>query len=157
VVFVKELVPRRAIAWVARRLYNEPYSAVPMSHRIALSPREGGSLEYSWTHAGHVHRISASVRGPAEALEEGSEAEFITEHYWGYTRQRDGGTLEYRVDHPRWKVWDAREARYGSADGRASLYPAGFTEVLAGVPRSAFVAVGSEVTVHDGRRVDVAV
>lgn len=34
VTFIKELVPRRAIATVARLAYNEPYEAVPMRHRI---------------------------------------------------------------------------------------------------------------------------
>src|SRR6187455_2734884 len=34
VVFVKEIVPRRAIAWLARLLYNENYVALPMSHWI---------------------------------------------------------------------------------------------------------------------------
>jgi hypothetical protein len=41
----------------------------------------------------------------AAVLPNGSEAEFITEHYWGYARQRDGGTSEYEVEHPRWRVW----------------------------------------------------
>src|SRR5207244_4502356 len=34
VTFLKELVPRRAIALTALWFYNEPYSAVPMSHRL---------------------------------------------------------------------------------------------------------------------------
>ena len=37
--------------------------------------------------------------------------EFITEHYWGYTAQRNGGCTEYKVEHPRWNVWKARERR----------------------------------------------
>jgi hypothetical protein len=41
------------------------------------------------------------VSGAPEEAAPGSEEEFITEHYWGYTRQRDGGTIEYRVEHPR--------------------------------------------------------
>ncbi|MEO6056569.1 MAG: DUF2071 domain-containing protein [Gemmatimonadales bacterium] len=34
VVFIRELVPRRAIAAVARWYYNEPYTAVPMRHEL---------------------------------------------------------------------------------------------------------------------------
>src|ERR1700759_5170164 len=33
VVFVRELVPARLIAWLARWLYNEPYAAIPMTSR----------------------------------------------------------------------------------------------------------------------------
>jgi uncharacterized protein len=150
VVFVRELVPRRAIAALARRLYNEPYLAVPMSHRRKLDAQAGGSVEYGWRHCGSDFRLGAGVEGPARPPEPGSEAEFVTEHYWGYTRQRDGGTLEYRVEHPPWKVWTPAEARFeGPA---AALYGPAFGSVLASPPASAFVALGSEVAVHSGTR-----
>ena len=149
VVFIKELVPRRAVASVARRFYNEPYEAVPMDHRISLDPERGGELEYSWSHYGGQHRLSAKVAGPAGVLEPDSEAEFITEHYWGYTRQRDGSTLEYRVEHPRWRVWEASTSRYSSPPG-SHFYTPEFAEILAGEPRSAFVAEGSRVAVFRG-------
>jgi len=149
VVFIRELVPRAAIAWVARRLYNEPYATAPMAHDVAVSPEEGGALEYTWSHEGATHRMSAQVSGPASSLEGGSEAEFVTEHYWGYTRQRDGSTLEYRVDHPRWRAWVAGKARYQSPEV-PTLYGPAFTDVLRRSHRSAFVAVGSEVVVYDG-------
>ncbi len=151
VVFVRELVPRAAIAAVARWTYNEPYLAVPMSHDIALDAAAGGHARYTWQHAGADYRLDAVVTGPATALEPGSEAEFITEHYWGYTRQRDGGTLEYQVEHPRWAVWTAARASFTGPP--ACLYGDDFAAVLSAPPRSAFVAVGSEVTVRVGERV----
>ena len=151
VVFISELVPRTAIAWTARWTYNEPYVAVPMSHRIALSIESGGEVEYAWRHRHVPFRLHAAVEGPASALAAGSEAQFITEHYWGYTRQRDGGTIEYEVAHPSWRVWTAMTASFtGDA---THLYGAGFAALLAQPPRSAFVAVGSPVEVHAGRRI----
>jgi hypothetical protein len=50
VVFVRELVPKRAVAWVARVVYNEPYLAVPMGHRLTRSAPDGppSRVEYSW-------------------------------------------------------------------------------------------------------------
>ena len=38
VTFIKEIVPRPAIATVARLAYNEPYVALPMRHSIAARP-----------------------------------------------------------------------------------------------------------------------
>ena len=38
VVFIKEIVPRAAIAWVARWLYNENYIALPTGHALVRSP-----------------------------------------------------------------------------------------------------------------------
>lgn len=157
VVFIRELVPRRAVALVARWLYNEPYLAVPMACTGALDPAAGGRVEYVWKFRDQSYALSAVAAGPARLPAVGGEAEYITEHHWGYTRQRDGGTLEYRVDHPRWPVWEP--AAYGFTAGPGStfhirdLYGEGFGDVLAGPPRSAHVAVGSDVVVHRGVRV----
>lgn len=149
VVFVRELVPRAAIAWVARTLYNEPYRALPMRHviRESVGDRE---LRYEWREADQWVGIGARTSGAATALAAGSEAEFITEHYWGYTRQRDGSSIEYRVAHPSWSVWQASDPRV-FGDLRAT-YGADFASAVSGAPRSAFVAVGSEIAVHEGRR-----
>jgi hypothetical protein len=146
VVFVRELVPRGAIALVARLMYNEPYRALPMRHAL-LNDREHGGVEreYAWRASQAWTRLIARTIGPSRMLEADTEEEFITEHYWGYTRQRDGGTIEYRVSHPRWNVWTATDARL---DGDLSaVYGDAFARVLAGPPRSAFVADGSPVTV----------
>jgi uncharacterized protein YqjF (DUF2071 family) len=151
VVFIRELVPRYAIAAIARILYNEPYLSVPMSHRTRVDSDRGGRIEYAWRYRGDEFSLDASVDGRAQILAPGSEAEFITEHYWGYTRQRDGGTLEYEVEHPRWRVWPAPRVTFrGPA---ATLYGPVFGEILTGPPRSAFVADGSRVTVHAGQRI----
>ncbi|MEM1055502.1 MAG: DUF2071 domain-containing protein [Bacteroidota bacterium] len=151
VAFVRELVPKRAIAAVARVAYNEPYLAVPMDHHVTLSPQAGGTVAYDWRHAGVDFALRAEASGPDGPSATGSEAEFITEHYWGYTRQRDGGTLEYQVEHPRWDVWDVPGATF-TGDASA-LYGLEFADALAGPPRSAFLAVGSEVAVYPGRRI----
>ena len=151
VVFIRELVPKRLIAFVARAVYNEPYLALPMSHAVELEPSAGGSATYSWRHRDVPHSLSARVEGPASPLRPGTEAEFITEHYWGYNRQRGGRTLEYRVDHPPWLVWECNDAQY-SAPPESTLYGPDFSAVLASPPASAFVAVGSEVEVFGGVR-----
>jgi len=145
VVFVREIVPRHAIAVAARLLYNEPYRALPMRHRLETGADAVVHREFAWRASPSWTWLSATTEGPPRPLVANSEEEFITEHYWGYTRQRDGGTIEYRVDHPRWNVWNARSPRL-SGD-LASVYGNAFARVLAGEPRSAFVADGSPVTV----------
>ncbi len=167
VVFVKELVPRAAIAWVARALFNENYQAVPMSFRMEAfpggpipesGPADPRSVCYSWRFQGRENRLRILVddRLPVRAcrrdpIEPGSQTEFITEHYFGYSRQKDGGTLEYRVYHPRWRTWPVREARLEC--DVSSLYGEAFKSCLCEVPASAILADGSEVTVYRGVRV----
>ncbi|HXU33182.1 MAG TPA: DUF2071 domain-containing protein [Thermoanaerobaculia bacterium] len=150
VVFIRELVPRWAIATLARWVYNEPYLAVPMTHDIRLTPDAGGSATYGWRYRGKSFALAAEAQGPAQPLVRDSEAEFITEHYWGYTRQRDGGTLEYQVEHPSWNVWTAHRASF-TGPGEL-LYGPDFGPILAAPPASAFLAVGSPVAVHKGVR-----
>jgi uncharacterized protein len=151
VVFVKEIVPRSAIALTARVLYGENYVAVPMAHHIedenagAEKPR---TVSYSWRFRGRVNRIELTVEGHADEAAEGSDAEFITEHYWGYARRRGGRTMEYRVEHPRWRIARASEARLDcDVDG---LYGKQFAEFLNAPSASAFLAYGSDVTVFRG-------
>jgi uncharacterized protein YqjF (DUF2071 family) len=151
VVFIREIVPRSAIAVVARLLYNEPYRALPMRRRLLRAPGDVVDLEYAWRTSGEWSTLAARIAGAPRPLTAGSEAEFITEHYWGYTRQRDGGTVEYRVAHPRWNVWAATEARLEGDVGR--VYGPAFARTLAGSPRSAFVADGSGVTVFAPTRI----
>ncbi len=150
VVFIKEIVPRAAIAFMARTLYNEPYVALPMAHR--MEPESGllNAIEYSWRCRGRQNRVQLTVKGEALPLRDGSEAEFITEHYWGYNTQRDGSTMEYRVEHPRWRVWDAVSAQLDC--DVAGLYGPQFEEALRRPPASAFLAEGSAVTVYRGVR-----
>ena len=153
VVFVRELVPKRAIACVARWCYNEPYTAVPMRHEVDMTGAgEGGAgrVAYSWRMSARWHRLEVVIRGRPAFPSRDSEAAFITEHYWGYTVQRDGGAKEYQVEHPPWRVWDSADARF-DCDVRA-VYGDGFAECLQARPRSAFVAEGSPVAVHHGRR-----
>jgi uncharacterized protein YqjF (DUF2071 family) len=145
VVFVKEVVPRRAVAWIARLAYNEPYVARPMRHALGVS-----RAAYGWKSAGQWLRLTVEVEGPPAVPPEGSEEAFIAEHHWGYTRQRDGGTLEYRVEHPRWAVRRATASRLEGDVG--GFYGPDFAPFLVRAPSSAFLAVGSEVTVHRGVR-----
>ena len=145
VTFLREIVPRRAIAWTARTFYNEPYVACPMRHRVTA-----GGCEFAWHFGGRWNSLAAEISGEPVPIVAGSAEEFIFEHYWGYTRQRDGGTVEYQVEHPAWRVWAASNPRL---DGDwAALYGAAFAKPLSGVPHSAFVAEGSPVTVRRGAR-----
>jgi uncharacterized protein len=144
VVFIRELVPRRAVALIARAFYGERYFAVPMKHEIehvdlALH------VQYSWRRGAKRESLEMSARGEPQPIPAGSHAEFITEHYWGYTCVRDRCS-EYRVEHPRWKIWQAETFAF-DADV-AALYGDQFVDTLTAAPRSAFIADGSFIEIH---------
>ena len=144
VVFIRELVPRRAIAFLARACYGENYVALPMKHEIEHLD-ENLKVEYSWRRSRKWESLKMSATGQPQSISAGSHAEFITEHYWGYTALRSG-CGEYRVEHPRWKIWNASSFEL-NADV-ATLYGQQFVKTLDAPPQSAFIADGSPITVH---------
>lgn len=150
VVFLREFVPRRAIALIANTLYNERYRATAMRHSVDQE-KDAGHVEYSWRGRGRWNRFHLKTAGDWQELKSDSLEEFITEHYWGYTAQRDGGSLEYRVEHPRWRVKAATQA-HCDCDVPAT-YGTRFSPYLQGTPHSALVAEGSPVTVYRGTRI----
>ena len=149
VVFIKEIVPRRAIAWVARVVYNENYVALPMRHAV-----DEVSARYEWRLDGAWNGLALANLGDWHVADPASEAAFITEHYWGYAVQRDGSTLEYQVEHPRWRVAPAADVELVCDVGR--LYGDEFAEALSREPASAFLADGSEILVRSGRRLNAS-
>ena len=150
VAFIREIVPRRAIAFVARTLYNEQYVALPMAHDIHATEDGGVAAAYRWRSGGRWSELRFESQGQPEPLQDGSQEQFIAEHYWGYAAQPDGGCMEYQVAHPSWRVWQPRRAEF---DGDVeTLYGPEFAAVLRGKPASAFLAEGSEVAVMRGRR-----
>lgn len=151
VVFIKEIVPRQAIALVARGVYGENYVALPMRHFVALGADGGAAtVAYEWRRHGQWEGLSMTLSGPSFTPADDSEETFITEHYWGYTRQRDLTTIEYQVEHPRWRVFAGSFA--GLVCDVASLYGPEFVPALSGAPSSAFAAEGSAIVVRTGRR-----
>jgi uncharacterized protein len=151
VVFIREMVPLLLVAGTAKLTYNEPYRTVPMQHSIVKTNGELQSVEYQFGAGRECSRVALHVDGESRAIENGSEEEFLSHRSWGFTRQRDRGTIEYRVDHPRWRIWPG--ARYELEGPLRAFYEEPFPTILSRTPTSAFVADGSPVTVHMPERI----
>jgi uncharacterized protein len=169
VAFIKEIVPRWTIAQTARLCYNEPYVALPMAHEVTgpagelcwpggqepavRSRREscGGKAAYRWRFDDRWNSIELQYMGERAPLVPGSHEEFIAEQYFGYCAQRDGGTIEYQVEHPPWNIWPAVAALLDVNVG--AFYGPRFAAVLTQPPMSAFLADGSAVAVMRPRRI----
>ncbi|HEV2315233.1 MAG TPA: DUF2071 domain-containing protein [Candidatus Acidoferrales bacterium] len=149
VVFIREIVPKRAVAQLARLIYGENYSRRPMRHDISVNGARR-TAEYQWKLNGHWCTLHAEATGYAAIPKEESLEQFITEHYWGYASGR-GSSLEYRVSHEPWRVWACTA---GSFEGNSdTLYGPELGGILRRPPSSAFIAEGSPVVVFAGRRI----
>jgi uncharacterized protein len=150
VVFIAEIVPRRAVALAARFAYGEKYVRLPMFHRVTMKGT-AKDAEYAWRLNGSWCKLQAHASGAPAPAEEGSLAQFITEHYWGYSALRNGGSLEYEVSHAPWNVWSNPSAGF---EGEATaLYGPELVGILRSRPDCAFIADGSPVVVYKGKRI----
>jgi uncharacterized protein YqjF (DUF2071 family) len=146
VVFIKEIVPRPALTFVANTLYKENYETMPMQHSWTSSP-EQITVEYQWKKK-QWNTLRVMCDAAPEIVRAGSEEEFITEHYWGYTRVGENKTSVYQVEHPMWQVYATRE--YFIDVDFEGVYGSAFAFLKSEQPRSVFLAEGSDIIVKGG-------
>ena len=142
VVFVRELVPRPVVGGMARLLYREPYLVVPMRSTVDEGPPP--TVEYQWQTKDRWCTLSGAGTDGGATPEPGTLEDFLTVRHWGYNGERGKETLEYRVDHPRWRVWQADANSDYDAEALCDL---GLAKELK-VPMSKLIADGSAVTIH---------
>ena len=151
VVFIKEIVPRWIISFIANNLYGEKYISLPMRHKWDATSNDQIAVEYYWKIKGTWDHIKAVADKEPTLYAEGSEENFITEHYWGYTGLRNSMTGEYQVTHPQWRIHKVRS--YDIQCSAGILYGKQFEPVLGQAPASVFLAEGSEICVFKGRKI----
>ncbi|NNE97811.1 MAG: DUF2071 domain-containing protein [Pyrinomonadaceae bacterium] len=148
VVFVKEIVPKAAITFVARTMYGEPYETWEMSHE-----EDGNQLTYKWSDRSCENRIHVEGGENLGVPDEGSHAEFIIEHYWGYTKRGPNRTDEYKVEHPKWELI---EIDYAEIEvDFANTYGKRFDFLSRSEPDSMLLAKGSEISVYKGEKLRI--
>lgn len=145
VVFIKEIVPKPAITFVANTLYKEHYQTMKMSHDWQHQ-EDHLTVWYAWMRRGEANSFMVKTGAKPRTIEAGSEAEFITEHYWGYTRASATSTFAYEVRHPRWEVYDVMS--YDIQVNFRSVYGDEFAGLGEMQPQSVMLAEGSEISVE---------
>lgn len=145
VVFVKEIVPKHAITFVANTLYNEQYQTLPMRHERTFTEKHR-IFEYEWKKNNQWNSISVKTATEPIAILENSEAEFISEHYYGYTISPRKQTVEYEVTHPKWQQYQV--LNYKLNVDFETVYGKEFVFLQDLQPASCFVAKGSKITIE---------
>ncbi len=147
VVFMKEIVPRRMISFVANTLYGENYATHTMKHFYTKTQSEL-HVNYEWKIGNKWDYMHCVAEKNAEIITEGSAEEFITEHYWGYTFINKQCTGVYEVVHPKWRIHKVKS--YNIVCSAKQLYGKAFEATLNQKPQTVFLAEGSEIKVMKG-------
>jgi uncharacterized protein YqjF (DUF2071 family) len=152
VVFVKEIVPKRALSFVANAVYKENYETLPMKHYWGS---ENGKriVRYKWKKNKEWNSIEIEASIESVKIEPNSEIEFITEHYWGYAKVNEKKSNEYEVTHPKWEVYNVTDYEINVDFG--AVYGAEFEVLNTVSPNSVMLAEGSEITVEGKRTIKV--
>jgi uncharacterized protein YqjF (DUF2071 family) len=150
VVFIKEIVPKPAITFVANLFFNEHYETRSMTHEW-IKDENRLNIIYSWKME-KWNSMKIQLENKPFPIHKNSEEEFITEHYWGYTKIDDKSTLEYQVEHPRWNLLPVKN--YELSIDFEENYGSQFASLNSLSPHSVFVADGSEVIIRSGQKIN---
>ncbi|MEP7148804.1 MAG: DUF2071 domain-containing protein [Acidobacteriota bacterium] len=145
VCFIKELVPKPAIAFVAKKLFGEPYETARMWHA-----NDPGKVSYRCINFKGINSMKVTRGDKLKTPGPGSHEEFITEHFWGYTDRGKDRTDEYKVEHPKWELYATRHSKIKV--NFAGWYGKEFAFLKDEKPYSVLLAKGSEIAVYMGRR-----
>jgi uncharacterized protein YqjF (DUF2071 family) len=147
VVFIREIVPQRLVAWLARVLYNEAYVAAPLVSTIQeTADTLTATRQLTW--GTRTYSITVTGSKPATRPGEESVEHFFKEHHWGYVTGRNGRTRVYRVDHPVWEVYPVLS--YHLDFDWADVYGPEWEFLARAGPHSMAFALGSPITVSSG-------
>ncbi len=149
VVFIKEIVPKPAITFVANTIYNEHYETLSMKHDWNIS-NTTIKVEYTWKKNKKWNTIAVEASAEQKEIPLGSEIEFIAEHYWGYSKKNEKETTEYEVKHPTWKYYTVNKSEL-ELDFKAN-YGEDFEFLKNEKPTSVFLLEGSEVSVENKKK-----
>lgn len=145
VVFIKEIVPKPALTFVANTLYKEHYETLPMRHEWKETATNR-SVDYQWKKKGQWQSFKVTAELTSTEIPANSETEFITEHYWGYAKVNDTKSNEYEVTHPKWRQYKVIDSEI-KVDFKA-VYGSDFEFLNNLAPASVMLAEGSEITVE---------
>ncbi len=142
--FIKEIVPKPAIALIANNIYGEKYTTMKMKHFHHVSD-SGLETGYEWKDKNKWHSLTTTTQKKSSPMRIGSEEEFIAEHYWGFTRINTTKTYAYEVQHPRWEIFHVKD--YKIDCDFTNLYGQEFSFLKNRKPSSIFMAKGSEIKI----------
>jgi uncharacterized protein len=138
-VFIKEIVPKPAVTFIANTFYKEHYQTFPMRYNHHVDKVEYELFNKKW------HKMKVQFNPEKRPINTNTEEEFITEHYYGYTRLSESRTSEYEVGHPSWTQYDV--LKHQCAFDFEQLYGKNFADLSHQIPKSVILAEGSEIVV----------
>lgn len=145
VVFVRELAPNPLVCGLANLLYNEPYSAVPMTSRVT-QVGDVRRVRHDFTVDGKAQSVAVTAVGGAVLPPRDSFEAWVKEQPMGFNRSRGGRMTAFRVWHPPWRTYPTETCDRNIDFGH--LYGDRWRFLQDRVPDSVVLAEGSQIKIY---------
>ena len=150
VIFLRQTVSSRLVAFAGRVFFREPMLAAPMTYKCEPpeweNRRDRQRVYYRWIDGGHDAGLRVTAGSESYFAEPGSLDEFLTHRYWGHNRTSTGRLRAYRISREPWPLVPVIDHEL-KCDPE-SLYGPEIADVIAGPPASVLLALGSKSQVH---------
>jgi uncharacterized protein len=150
VTFIKEVVPKHALTLIANTVYKERYMTLPTKHSWRIQ-EDLLTVSYHWKHKSEWNDLTMTAINTPVEIDENSEEQFITEHYWGYTQMNSNCSSEYAVEHPKWLIYPVTQSIIKVSFDK--MYGNQFQFLNELMPDSTMLAEGSEICVRTMRKI----
>lgn len=147
VVPVRDLVPRRLAAALARLQYGQPAHVASVACHVTTTA-DALVVEYLWSGGSRQHLARVHATQAAQPPAPGSAAAHFTALRLVFG-QRRGAPVTVRVDHPPWAVREIRDCDIRVAFSELYGPEWGFLDATA--PHTVVLAVGSPVEIYAPR------
>lgn len=148
VVFIKEIVPKRAVSFIANNIYGENYITLNMKH-FHSDNVDNLSVGYEWNFKEKWNKLAAIVEKRANKIIDNTRESFFADHYWGFTKYSNTKTYHYYVEHPRWQTF--KVLSYSVDCDFGALYGEEFSFLKNAKPKSVLMTKGSQINLQHKR------
>jgi len=135
--------------WKNLALINYEVDAKILDKYVPMGTKR--TFSYHWQNDNQWNSIQLETKLDQSVIELNSEAEFITEHYFAYTKYDENMTFEYEVTHPRWEQFEI--INYKIEVDFENNYGKDFIFLNETKPISVFLAKGSKITVENKKKI----
>lgn len=145
--FIKNYVSSATAALILSSRFDHQYHKMKMKYKNKGFKGDATvpEVEYQWKVDDHWNKLRIRARSRIKNTGSDTKVGFILDHSTHY-QSKANKTLEYKVDRPKWTVWDAAQANFTCDVER--LFGKSFVKTLARRPASVFVTRGSDVTIY---------
>lgn len=144
VVFIKEIVPKPAITFIANTVFGQKYATMKMRHSHGDSG-EFLQVGYEWNFQNKWNQLSVKSAKKSLPILPSSYEEFIADRYWGFAKYKDTKTYVYEVQRPRWEILPVISHSIDCDFG--ALYGEEFSFLNDAHPKSVLITKGSEIRI----------